>query len=142
MGASKPGDIIWSTLATPLLVSERVVSLLSEEGFSGWDVVAVELHDKAGDRLPIYYYLGVRGRCGPIRDDRSEKVDKIFPGGVFPVWKGLYFDPATWDGSDLFMPAGNVGWIFAVDPVKRAFERAKVKNVLFTPLDQVERMTL
>jgi hypothetical protein len=142
MGAANPGDIVWSTLAMPLLLSERAVGVLREGNFSGWDVVPVELHGKAGERLPTYYYLCVRGRCGPIEDGRSEKVDKIYPGGVFPMWKGLYFDPATWDGSDLFMPAGNVGWIFVVEAVKRAFEKAKVKNVLFTPLDEVERMKL
>jgi hypothetical protein len=32
--------------------------------------------------------------------------------------------------------------VFVVDEVKRAFEKAKVKNVLFTPLDEVERMKL
>ena len=40
------------------------------------------------------------------------------------------------------MPAGNLGWIFVVEAVKRAFEKAKVRNVVFTPLDEVERMKL
>ena len=142
MGGSQAGDIVWTTLALPVLMSERAVGVLREGHFSGWDVVPVELRDKAGGPLPTYYYLCVQGRCGPIENSRSEKIDRIYPGGVFPVWKGLYFDAATWDGSDLFMPAGNVGWIFVVEAVKRAFEKAKMKNVLFTPLDEVERMKL
>ena len=142
MGGSKPGDVVWTTLAVPVLVSERVVSVLQEGGFSGWDVLPVELRDKSGDLLRSHYYLCVSGRSGAVDDARSVKFDKIMPGGAFPRWRGLYFDPTSWDGSDLFMPTGKVAWIFAVEAVKKAFDRAKVKNVQFTPLDEVERMKL
>ena len=81
----------------------------------------------------------MHGRCGPIENDRSVKFEKVMPGGVFPWWRGLYFDPESWDGSHLFMPAGRTGWIFAVDEVKQAFDDAKVKNVSFRRLDEVER---
>jgi hypothetical protein len=40
------------------------------------------------------------------------------------------------------MPADKVGWIFVVEDVRRAFASAKIRNVLFTPLDAVERATL
>jgi hypothetical protein len=142
MGAAKPGDVIWSTLAMPLLISERAVGILRDGRFKGWDVVPVELSDKTGAPLPTHYYLGIHGRCGPIDDRRSVKFDKIMPGGAFQWWRGLFFDPATWDGSDLFMPQGNVGWIFVVEAVKRAFEKGKVKNIRFTALDEVERMKI
>ncbi len=66
-------------------------------------------------------------------------MDRIRPAGIFPVWKGLLFDPALWDGSDLFMPAQRFGFIFVVEAVKKAFERAKIRNVAFTALDQFER---
>jgi len=137
MGGSNPQDIVWTTLALPMVVSERVVGILRESGFSGWDVLPVELRDKDGLLLPTYYYLRVRGRCGPIESGRSEKIDKIYPGGVFPIWRGLYFDAETWDGSDLFMAIG-AGFKFVVESVKHVFEEAKVKNVLFTPLNEVE----
>ena len=137
MGGTKPQDIIWTTYALPVLVSERVVGVLREGHFSGWDVVPVDLRDKAGEPLPTYYYLCIHGHCGPIDKSRSVKIDKIFPGGVFPVWMGLYFGESTWDGSDVFMAPGK-GFKFVVEPVKRALEKAKVRNVLFTPLDRVE----
>lgn len=137
MGASQPGDIVWTTLALPVLLSERVVGVLREEGFTGWGVVPVDLRGKNGEPLPTYYYLCVRGRCGPSDVGRSTKVDKIYPGGVFPIWKGLYFDETTWDGSDFFVAAGT-GFKFIVEGVKRAFQKAKVKNALLTPLDEVE----
>jgi hypothetical protein len=142
MGSSTPGDVVWTTLAVPILLSERVTGLLRERGFSGWDVVPVELKDKHGGALPTYYFLRAKGRCGLIDNSRSAKFDKIMPGGVFPRWRGLYFDPTTWDGSDVFTSSSDVAWVFVVEEVKRAFEKAKVKNVLFTPLDEVERVKL
>lgn len=82
------------------------------------------------------------GRCGPIENSRSGKVDKIYPGVAFPVWHGLYFDPATWGTAPTFLCLRATGWIIVVEAVKRAFEKAKLKNVIFTPLDEVERMKL
>ena len=142
MGGSLPLDIIRTTIAPPVIVSDRVIEILEAGKFSGWKTYPVELYRKDDISIRGYHGLAVCGRCGPIDDSRSVKFDKIMPGGVFAWWRGLYFDPATWDGSDLFMPAGNIGWIFVVDAVKRALKEAKVKNVRFTPLDDVERMTL
>ena len=142
MGRKKPSDIINTTLAIPVLVSDRVVGILKAGQFSGWRTYPINLFAKDGARIPGYHGLAVHGRCGPIDNSRAVKLQAIYPGGVFPTWRGLFFDPATWDGSDLFMPAGEVGWILAVDAVKRAFEKAKVSNVLFTPLDEVGRADL
>jgi hypothetical protein len=141
MGSSKPGDVVWTTSATPVLVSQSVVNMLHHERFTGWDALAVELREKSGSTLP-YYFLSIQGRCGPIDNTRSIKVDRIMPGGSFPRWHGIYFDSGTWDGSDVFTSASDVAWIFVVEAVKLAFEKAKIKNVVFTPLDQVERRTI
>jgi hypothetical protein len=141
MGAAKPEDVIWTTLAIPVLISERLLAILREARLSGWDVVPVELRGKTGEILSRYYFVRVSGRCGPIDYGQSKKVDRIYPGGVFPVWKGLVFDPATWDGSDVFM-AGGAGFKFVVEAVRDVLQKAKVKNVLFEPLDEVELESL
>lgn len=140
MGGRLPEDIIRTTIAAPVLISDRVVELLRSGLFTGWDTYRIHLFGKEGVPIHGYQGLAVRGRCGPIDNRRSTVVDRIMPGGVFQWWRGIYFDPATWDGSDLFTPVGNVGWIFVKEAVKRAFEKAKVRNASFTPLDQVERM--
>lgn len=142
MGRTKPSDIIHTTWVTPLLVSDRVVRILEAGQFSGWRTYPVNLFGKDGARIPGYHGFAVHGRCGAIDDSQSVKFQAIYPGGVFPRWRGLFFDPATWDGSDVFMPAGEVGWIFLVEAVKRAFEKAKVTNVRFTRLDELERTGL
>lgn len=139
MGAKAPTDVIWTGIAAPLLISDRLVELLGTLGARGWSTYKVHLSGKSGERIAGYSGLSVHGRCGSIDSQRSVTFDKIMPGGVFRWWRGLYFDPATWDGSHLFMPSGRAGWIFVVDEVREALEKAKVKNVDFRRLDLTER---
>jgi hypothetical protein len=140
MGASAPGDIVRTTIAAPMIVSDRVVTILRV--FSGWITYPVKLIGKNGSQLPGYHGLAITGRCGPIDNARAIKFDKIMPGGIYPWWRGLYFDPMTWDGTDLFMPIDRVGWIFVVERVRRALERANVGDLVFTSLDDIERMQI
>jgi hypothetical protein len=138
MGRAVPSDVIWATIAAPVILSDRAIGILRGGEFSGWLTYPVELLGKDGMPIPNYHGLAVRGRCGPIEQSRSTKIDRIYPGGIFPVLKGMYFDPLTWDGSDVFMPSSNVGFILVVEKMKRAFETARIKNVEFTPLDEAE----
>jgi hypothetical protein len=137
MGASRPEDVIWTTLGLPLLISDRLLAILRDGRFTGWDVTPVELRGKKGEIVSGYHFVRVRGRCGPIDYGQSKKVDKIYPGGVFPAWKGLFFDAATWDGTDIFMASG-AGYKFVVEAVRNALQEAKVRNVSCEPLDEVE----
>lgn len=142
MGRKKPGDVIWTTLAIPVLVSERLVTILRNAGFHGFSTYAVNLVGHDGAPIPGYHGLSIYGRCGPIDESKAVQVPRIFPGGVFPVWLGMYFDPDTWDGSDLFMPDDPKGAIFITNDVKQAFEKARIKNVQFTPLTEEEVIKL
>ncbi len=142
MGRTDPGDIIWTSLAVPVLVSRRVLGILSAKGFSGWTTYLVTLRGKDGSILSGYYGLAVNGRCGTVDNSRSVRFSKITPGGTFVNWRGLYFAAESWDGSDLFMPSDAKGWIFVRREVKRALEAASVRNIVFTPLTQIERLML
>jgi hypothetical protein len=139
MGRAKPVEVIRTTFAVPIIVADAVVQLLKAQEFTGWALYDVSVRGKEGQLIPGYSGLSVTGRCGNIEWDRGIEVPRIFPAGIFPVWKGLFFDPASWDGSDFFMPAESGGYVFVVEEVKKAFERAKIRNVDFTPLDQFER---
>jgi hypothetical protein len=138
MGSATPGDVIWTTMAVVVIISDKVVQLLRSHGFTGWSLYDVSVRDKQGQLIPGYSGLGITGRCGKIDYTRTVVVPRVYPAGIFPIGKGLLFDPESWDGSDLFMPADNFGYKFMVDRVKKAFERAKIRNVSFTPLDQFE----
>ena len=136
MGGAKPRDVVWTTWATPMLISERVVQILRDHQFTGWDVFPIQLLDKAGEPLPTYYFLQVHGRSGPRDPSKSEPFEEEMPGRWVPRLRGLYFDPDTWDGSDIFLPE-KTAFIVVTEPVKRALARAKVKNVLLKRLDTI-----
>jgi hypothetical protein len=139
MGRSEPVEVIWTTFAVPIIVSDSVVQILRSNSFTGWSLYDVQVQGKQGQSIPGYSGLSFPGRCGPIDFSMSVKLPRIRrPGVMRPVHIGMLFDPASWDGSDTFMPAGKDGWIFVVEEVKQAFEKAKVRNITFKRLDQVE----
>lgn len=138
-GSKTPLDLVRTGFAAPVLMNHRVIDLLTALGARGFGTYEIALLGKDKEGISGYQGFAVHGRCGRIDNSRSVESTKQYPGGVFPVWKGLYFDPATWDGSDVFMADGRTGWIFVVEAVKRAFEDAKVTNVKFEPLSEIER---
>jgi hypothetical protein len=139
MGSAEPSEVIWTTHAVPIIIANSVVQLLRTHGFTGWSLYECAVQNKQRQPVLGFSGLAVTGRCGNLDHSMSVQVPRIFPAGIFPVWKGLLFDPASWDGSDFFMPAQGVGFVFVVEAVKKVFERAKIRNVKFKPLDQFER---
>jgi hypothetical protein len=137
MGKSRPEDVVWTTLAIPLLVSKRVVEILQRANFSGWRAVPVDLLGSDVREKFEYFLVSINGRCGPIDRSRSLIVDKVMPGGIFSYWRGVYFDNNSWDGSDIFMADGK-GYIFVLEGVKAALQAAEVKNLEFKQLDTIE----
>jgi hypothetical protein len=142
MGEAVPRDFIWTTMATPVVVSQRFIDILLDNRFTGWSTYAVEVYSKAGDLLPGYYGLSITGRCGPIEYEKSQVIYEDMPGGRVPRYKGLYFDPDGWDGSHFFTPSDRGAWKLIVEPVRRALEKAKVRNIRFKRLDETVRPTL
>jgi hypothetical protein len=137
-GKARPADFVWS-VGMPL-VSERVVDLLLGERFTGWSSYAARLLGRDGEEIGGYHGLGVWGRCGEIDDDRCDAYLEEFPGGPDIVFRGMYFEPETWDGADIFMPEGeHYWWIFVTERVCLALQGAKIRNASLTRLDCVER---
>jgi hypothetical protein len=137
MGRRTPSQVIYTTWASPIILSRRLVDTLREHGFTGWRTYPVELFGKSGERITGYEGLAVTGRCGPVDESKSEHFKKQYPGGLFTKLRGYYFNPESWDGSDLFMPSG-WGAKFVVQEVKDALTEAGIDNIEFTRLDQVE----
>lgn len=52
--------------------SDRVIDLLRDEGFTGWDTFPVEVYLKDGSRLLGYQGLIVTGKCGALDPAASE----------------------------------------------------------------------
>lgn len=135
MGSSRPMDVIWTTLALPMLMSERACEALHNQRFSGWNTVPVDLRGKKGEQLGRYFLLCISGRCGPIDLSRGETLLKRKPHGLFSFRRGLYFDPETWEGWDIFMSEDR-GYRFVTERVRASMRN--FDNVEFRPLDAVE----
>ena len=142
LGDPTPSDLIWTTSAVLVFASKRLVSRLEEAGIRGWITYQIRLRGKRGEVIDGYRGLAINGRCGPIDNERSVKVSKRYPAGDSPVWKGLYFEPATWDGSDMFMPRNHSGWVFVSARARSVFEDSGVTNVVCTDAEEIERSVL
>jgi hypothetical protein len=137
---SKPQDLMGTTHAILDLVSECFIDTLLEERASGWSTYPVRLYDKAGLELPGYVGLAVTGRAGPV--DRSKSRIELLPppvpqGQAMYAEIGMYFDPESWDGSDIFIPEGTAA-VCVVERVKRALEKRKLTNIEFEALSERE----
>ena len=138
---SRPKDMAATTWIVPFLLSPRFVEVLGD--FSGWRAHAAEIELRDGTRAD-YGALAVTGRSGPIDQERSEriKLPPAAPGGIaVPGLRGLLFDPASWDGSDVFTPEGST-FVFVSERVREAIEAARLTNVALERITEIERMVL
>jgi len=134
-GRQKPGQVIWPSIAV-LVVRADVIAVLEKHGFSGWSTYPIELHGKDGSLINGYCGIVVTGRCGPIDKGQSIPYWHEYPAGLFAEWRGMYFDPATWDGSDFFTPEGSFHpWILISEEVAAALRKARISNVNVERLD-------
>jgi hypothetical protein len=142
MGRRGAGDIVWGTNATTVLVSDKVKGTLTRLECTGWSTFPVEL--LGADREPIAGYSGfvVHGRCGPIQSNRSIPLTRQYPGGTYTDYRGYFFDEASWDGSDIFLPLGDNALIFVTERVRVGLQKATAKQFQLERADMVERATL
>jgi hypothetical protein len=137
---NKATDVLWSDSIDPFFFSVRLLTLLIDQGISGWNTYPVELYNRQRERLDSYMGIAITGpECQRDRS-RSEIVDKpppVLGGQGYQVYRGLYFDESQWDGSDLFR-VNEGGGIVVTDRVHRLFHMHKIRNAKFTPLPEVE----
>jgi len=118
------------------------VALLQDHAISGWNTYPVELYDAAGRLIQGYAGLGVTGRyAGRLSFDKRESavVYLMAPSGKpFPHFKGLQFDSALWDGSDLFMDTCGSGYVLTTERVAKLFKKHKVTNCKFERIEDMQ----
>ena len=115
--------------------SDRVINLLRDEGFTGWDTFPVEIYLKDGSRLLGYQGLVVTGKCGALDPAASEPIDVVdytFRGWSDLCFKGFPLDYEAWDGSDIFTgPVDMTYHIFVSRRLRDAFRRYKISGIEF-----------
>jgi hypothetical protein len=137
-------DFVGTTHAVLDLVSDRFVAVLRDSGFSGWATYKVEIYDEAGQLVPGYHGLAATGSCGPIDDSLSPVMPVPPPvpeGETLPHRIGLRFHPETWDGSDVFIPAGTAH-LMVTDSVQKALVKAKLTNIRLDRITEVEMLVI
>ena len=133
-------DVVNSTSGMLMLLSARMCEAMMP--FSGWRPLPAVIVGTDGAERHDYAVLCVEGRSGPIDDALSERVTLPppipgAPGG--PGLLGLYFEPDTWDGSDVFAPEGTT-LTFITQDVGRAIERLKPTNALIQQLSEITQI--
>jgi hypothetical protein len=140
MKGTRPADLMGTTLLSLRLISQRCADLLLDNRFTGWRTHPVHLRDKRGDAIEGYHCLVITGRAGSIDASRSRiELDPppVPRGAATYVEIGMYFDPDSWDGSDIFVPQGTTA-ICVSERVKDAVERERITNVQFTALSEFQ----
>ncbi|MEM6738420.1 MAG: DUF1629 domain-containing protein [Bacteroidota bacterium] len=129
-------DTGWSSL---YLISERLKSVLDENGLTGWKTFPVKILDKKGGIVEGYHGFSITGVCGEISYDKCEIIEKsLVPSGpVSKYYKGLYVGLDKWDGSDFFLPSKNFG-IIVTKNAMNAIKKEKLTNVAFKNLAEIE----
>ncbi|WP_128759330.1 hypothetical protein [Leeuwenhoekiella marinoflava] len=143
MGGKTLYDIIWTTNAYPVIVSEKVIELFKSNRITGWETYNVEIRSKKNELIDQKFFgLIITGRCGHRDYSKSSIVlDKI---GIKtkPHIKGFFFDKDFWSGTDLFMckpdEKGNLNMnIFCTKKVVDLFKKNKIKNIDFKNLKEI-----
>lgn len=131
MGTEKTrrGLIIPSAMGFKLL-HKKIIDIFTENRFTGWESYPVNILCKNGDVDGNYHAFIVKGVCGPYDTNRSKVIDYTADNGGFILkekrYQGMYFEPKSWDGTDIFMMKDT--WITIVtSPVKEELERLNVK---------------
>jgi hypothetical protein len=136
-GGRELTDFIWTDAAVVRLVSQRLLELLRASGIVGWSTFPVEVYGRRGEAISGFEGLSVTGRCGKINAAMSTPIQKRMPGGFFPYFKGYFFKPETWDGSDVFAPDGT-SHIFVTRAVHDCLRDGHARNVAYQPLTEIE----
>jgi hypothetical protein len=129
----KAYDLIGSGYAGLDIFSNRILKTLTEHKISGWKSYPCEIRDRDNNIIEGYSIFSVTGRCGEIDYSKSKKImiQPFSPQGK-PVEgiRGLYFDPNSWDGMDIFTP-NNTKLTFITEKVKNLFEKNRFTNIQF-----------
>lgn len=144
MGADVPGDVLWASDGISIIIAPRVMEILQESNFRGWQSHPVHLRGKQGEQFDGFAALSITGRCGPTDYRRSEIVmRKQWNNRWVPHVRGQFFESSSWDGSDFFMERADeqgkvTAYKYVTASVAKALKTAKVRNIVLTPLSDVE----
>lgn len=132
-------DILDTGWAGLYLISDKMKSVLEENGLTGWKIFAVKVLDKKGKEIQGYYGLSITGKCGKIDYNKSEIIEKrLVPNGPLgKYYKGLQVGLDKWDGCDFFLPEKYFGTIMT-NKAAVVLKMNKITNIRLESLSDIE----
>ncbi|WP_271766762.1 hypothetical protein [Aquimarina algiphila] len=112
----KTYDILTFNDGANRVISDKLFVLLKRNKITGWKTYPVSI--KGVDEN--YHGFQVTGRCGELIEPENKNEEDSY--------KGLHFDPDSWDGSDIFFPKGTV-LTFLSPRVKELLESNNITNI-------------
>ena len=145
-GTAEPGKIVWAGVTTPLIVHAAVLKVFEQISATGWTAFPVTMRNKGSEEISDFFGLAIDGRCGALDLEKSDIILREYPGGWCPFFRGRYYDPESWDGSDIFMESPDsrgksTAVMLCTLKVKKALSKAKVSNMRYTRLTDLELNT-
>lgn len=127
-------DTGWPSLH---LISDRLNSILKDNGLTGWQTFPIKLYDKRGKEITGYRGFSIIGQCGPKNYDSCEIIEKtLVPNGpICRYCRGVSID--EWDGSDFFTPEGSYS-IIITKKAADVLKNSKVTNLSIVNLADEE----
>ena len=112
------------------IVSDRVISILEDNGITGWKTYPIILYDKHGNRLDGYngFYVDVMKGMGLDFEPPPDRCDKTTEDWKWIVTKRGWLDITNWDGRD-FTRAERA--TIVTERVVNLFKKEKVTGISF-----------
>ena len=112
------------------IVSDRVISILENNGITGWKTYPIILYDKHGNRLDGYngFYVDVMQGMGLDFEPPQDRCDKTTEDWKWIVTKRGWLDITNWDGRD-FTRAERA--TIVTERVVNLFKKEKVTGISF-----------
>ncbi|MBQ3711831.1 MAG: hypothetical protein II891_05490 [Bacteroidales bacterium] len=111
----------------PILVSDNLLKILTDNQITGWRSYPVLVYDKKGNEIRGYNGFTVTGRGGEVKFLKDK--DRIPYDNRKPF---IQWDKSQWDGSDFFWVKPL--YLFATKRVQDVFKREKIKYLRLSPL--------
>jgi hypothetical protein len=146
----KVGDFVW-TWYSDCLVTDSILSLLRESGFTGFDArpIIVEKIKRLSRRrineeaIPPLWELPIRGKGGDAAPESGIYVYEYEEAGEIrkaysSFRNGIIVDEDNWDGSDFFTVNGYPKYILITERVKEFIIDRRLTNCSIIPSDKLE----
>lgn len=129
-----PGDIVGSSIVIDFY-SEKFVNLLKENKIKSFEDYSI-IFDSKYSLETKYFYLEFKTKVSEIFIENKSKynIHLYKDGKTIHGQKGLYFNLKEWHGEDIF-GIKDTSKIIVTKKLKELIQKAKLKNIVFTNLD-------